>query len=61
MDCEKYSFPLMKVEEIVEFINKLGFKVDKTIIESNDSDTIVELFCSILDKLGIIKKVLGPK
>jgi hypothetical protein len=53
---EKFNFSLLKVEEILEFINKLGYKVDRSIIESTESDIIVELYCSILDKLGIHKK-----
>jgi hypothetical protein len=53
---EKYSFPLLKIEEIVDFVNKLGYKVDKTIIESCDSDVIVELYSSIFEKLGVVKK-----
>jgi len=49
--------PQLKIDEIVEFIQKLGFpKIDKNIIESNDSDVVVELFSSLLEKLGIIKK-----
>lgn len=47
---------LLKVEEIVEFINKLGYKVDRSIIESTESDVVTELYCSILEKLGIVKK-----
>jgi hypothetical protein len=47
----------LKIDEIVEYIQKLGFpKIDKNIIESNDSDVVVELFSSLLEKLGIIKK-----
>jgi hypothetical protein len=53
---EKNSTQL-KIDEIVEYIQKLGFpKIDKSIIESNDSDVVVELFSSLLEKLGIIKK-----
>jgi hypothetical protein len=47
---------ILKPEEIVEFINKLGYKVDRNLIESTESDVILELFCSILDKLGVVKK-----
>ena len=50
------SQSILKLEEIVDFINKLGYKVDKSIIESCDSDIIVELYSSILEKLGIIKR-----
>lgn len=53
---EKFNFPLMKLEEIIEILNKLGFKVDKTVIESEDSDQIVELYCSVFDKIGILRK-----
>ena len=35
------SQSMLKLEEIVDFINKLGYKVDKSIIESCDSDIIV--------------------
>ena len=53
---EKVSQP-MKVEEIVEFIQKLGFpKIDRSIVESNDSDIVVELFSSLFEKIGLIKK-----
>jgi hypothetical protein len=53
---EKQPQSLLKPDEIVEFINKLGYKIDKTIIESCDSDVIVELYSSIFEKLGILKK-----
>ena len=50
------SQSILKLEEIVDFINKLGYKVDKTIIESCESDIIVELYSSMLEKLGVIKR-----
>jgi hypothetical protein len=56
MENSDKSSALLKTEEIVEFINKLGYKVDKQIIECSDSDVIVELYCSIFEKLGLVKK-----
>jgi hypothetical protein len=52
----KFTFPEQKIENIVEFIGNLGYKVDKTFLQSTDSDVIVELLSSILEKLGIFKK-----
>src|SRR5690349_250551 len=48
--------PSLKIEEIVDFINKLGIKVNKPSIESGDPDTIIELYCTLLEKLGELKK-----
>jgi kinetochore protein Nuf2 len=53
---EKFSFPILKVEEITDFYNKRGYKIDKSVVESTDSDTIVELYCSLCDMLSLIKK-----
>jgi hypothetical protein len=53
---EKHAIQSLKIEEIIEFINKLGYKVDKNMIELNDSDVIIELYCSLLEKLGVVKK-----
>jgi hypothetical protein len=47
---------ILKVDEIVEFFNKLGYKIDKTIIENAEPDPIVEIYSSILEKLNVIKK-----
>jgi hypothetical protein len=44
------------LQEIVDFINKLGYRIDRYNIESNEPDTIVELYCSTLEKLGIVKR-----
>jgi hypothetical protein len=58
MEAEKSNniISLAKMDELVEFLNRLGLKVDKTVIETNDSDTIVELLSTVLEKLGVIKK-----
>jgi hypothetical protein len=53
---EKFSFPILKVEEIIDFYHKRGYKIDKSIVESTDSDTIVELYCSLCEMLFLIKK-----
>lgn len=47
---------IAKVEEVVEFCNKLGYPIDKTTLDKCESDTIVELYSSLLEKLQIIKK-----
>lgn len=52
---EKYP-NLVKIEEIVDFINKLGYRIDKGTIETTDSDTIIELYASLFEKLEILKK-----
>lgn len=55
--AEKRNYPqVLKVEEILECVNKFGFKIDKSTIESEDSDTIVELYTSLLEKIGVLKK-----
>jgi hypothetical protein len=56
MEADKNISSIIKVEEIVDFINRLGLKVDRNIVESTDSDTIVELISSALEKIGILKK-----
>ena len=54
---DKQSHQHLKIEEIVEFIQKLGFpKIDRTIIESTDSDVVVELLSSLFEKVGLLKK-----
>jgi hypothetical protein len=54
---QESKMQIVKIEEMVEFINKLGLRqVDKTQIESTESDIIVELLCSVFDKMGIIKR-----
>lgn len=45
-----------RVEEVVEFCNKLGYPIDKMTLDKCESDTIVELYSSLLEKLQIIKK-----
>jgi hypothetical protein len=57
MEAEKTNIlSIAKAEELLEFLNRIGLKVDKSVIESTDSDTIVELFATILEKLGVLKK-----
>ncbi len=53
---DKKNQSILKTEEIVEFINKLGYGIDKSIIENCESDIIVELYCSIFEKLGVLKR-----
>ena len=33
---------IAKVEEVVEFCNKLGYPIDKTTLDKCESDTIIE-------------------
>lgn len=47
---------IAKVDEVVEFLNKIGFPVDKTIFERCDPEVISELYTSLLERLQIIKR-----
>lgn len=45
-----------KSDEVIDFIQKLGSRIDKTTLEQNEPDTIIELYAFLMEKLGIIKK-----
>ena len=47
---------IAKIDETIEFLNKLGFPVDKSLFERCDPEVISELYISLLERLQIIKR-----
>ena len=45
----------LKKTDIVNYCNKLGIRIDNNILETCDSDTIVELYISLLEKASLLK------
>lgn len=51
---DKNSFTILRNDEIVEFLNKLGYQVDQSLLQKVDSDIVTNLLTSLLEKFGLL-------
>lgn len=53
---ENFIFPILKTDDIVDYLNHHICKIDKNLIESCDSDCLIEIFIAFMEKLNRFKR-----